>query len=155
MFFYSFSTDLRPLPPSFLDMSSRYRCRSFRVISSIFSTMIFLPSRSSCWMFAMGQVCADIKYVNTGKAYWLDATTFAWSDNGLDKMIDSLCKYVFAAPKSYLLLWLLLLLLLILLFYLFFTYFIFCTGCNPTDSGVRMGSFSLMKEKCAGKKRTL
>ena len=51
-------------------------------------------------MFAIGQVCVHIKYVSTGKTNWLDATTFAWSDNGLDQMIDSLCKYVFAAASS-------------------------------------------------------
>ena len=62
--------------------------------------MIVLPSRSSCWMFAIGQVCVHIKYVSTGKAYWLDATAFAWSDNGLDQIIDSLCNYVFAAASS-------------------------------------------------------
>ena len=50
-------------------------------------------------MFAIGQVCVHIKYVSTGKAYWLDATTFEWSDNGLDQMIDSLCKYVFAVAS--------------------------------------------------------
>ena len=51
-------------------------------------------------MFAIGQVCVQIKYVSTGKAYLLDATIFAWSDIGLDQMIDSLCKYVFAAASS-------------------------------------------------------
>ena len=51
-------------------------------------------------VFAIGQVCVDIKYVSTGKAYWLDDTTFARSDNGLNQMIDSLCKYVFAAASS-------------------------------------------------------
>ena len=59
--------------------------------------MIFLPSIGQ----AVGcfEVCVHIKYVSTGKAYWLDATAFAWSDNGLDQMIDSLCKYVFAAAS--------------------------------------------------------
>ena len=57
--------------------------------------MIFLPSRSSCWMFAIGQVCVHIKYVSTGKAYWLDATTFAWSGNGLDQIIDSFYYYCY------------------------------------------------------------
>ena len=62
--------------------------------------MIFLPSWSSCEMLAIGHVCVHIKYVSTGKAYWLNASTFAWSDNGLDQMIDSLCKYVFAVASS-------------------------------------------------------
>ena len=45
-------------------------------------------------MFAIGQVCVHIKYVSSGKAY------DAWSDNGLDQMIDSLSKYVFDAASS-------------------------------------------------------
>ena len=51
-------------------------------------------------MFAIGQVCVHVKHVRTGKAYWLNAITFAWSDSGLDQMIDSLYKYVFAAASS-------------------------------------------------------
>ena len=51
---------------------------------------------------AVGCLLSPAKLVSTSmvKAYWLDATTFAWSDNGLGQMIDSLCKYVFAAASS-------------------------------------------------------
>ena len=77
-----------------------YRCRSLAVISSILHDDLSSLSVKLLDLFAIGQVCVHIKYVSTGKAYWLDATTFEWSDNGLDQMIDSLCKYVFAVASS-------------------------------------------------------
>ena len=46
-----------------------------------------------------------------------------------------------------------LLLLLLLLFIYLFIYLFICTGCNPTDSGVRMGSFAVNERNMSREKR--
>ena len=48
---------------------------------------------------------------------------------------------------------LLLLLLLLLLFIYLFIYLFICTGCNPTDSGVRMGSFAVNERNMRREKK--
>ena len=44
-------------------------------------------------------------------------------------------------------------LLLLLLLLLLFIYLFVCTGCNPTDSGVRMGSFAVNERNMRREKR--
>ena len=43
--------------------------------------------------------------------------------------------------------------LLLLLLLLLFIYLFICTGCNPTDSGVRMGSFAVNERNMRRDKR--
>ena len=49
---------------------------------------------------------------------------------------------------------LLLVVVLLLLFFIYlFIYLFICTGCNPTDSGVRMGSFAVNERNMRREKR--
>ena len=67
-------------------------------------------------------------------------------------MSDFLICLLFVVIVSFLLLLLLLLLFIYLFVYLFIYVFI-CTGCNPTDSGVRMGSFAVNERNMRREKR--
>ena len=102
---YSSSTDLRPLPPSFLG----------RYISSVDPkwclpllwtlTITFLTSLScSCFRSAIGQTWVHIKYHGrTGSVNWLnarDANFLLLSDGGLVQVTDVPCRRTFAAPFS-------------------------------------------------------
>ena len=57
-------------------------------------------SSSSAAYFLASLMMEWRPFFTASSSIWLDATTFAWSDNGLDQMIDSLCNYVFAAASS-------------------------------------------------------
>ena len=46
----------------------------------------------------------------------------------------------------------LIIIVIIIIIYLFIYLFI-CTGCNPTDSGVRMGSFAVNERNMSREKR--
>ena len=102
---YSSSTDLRPLPPSFLG----------RYISSLDPkwclpllwtlTITFLTSLScSCCRSAIGQIWVHIKYHGrTGSVNWTnarDANFLLLSDEGLVQVTDVPCRRTFAAPFS-------------------------------------------------------
>ena len=42
---------------------------------------------------------------------------------------------------------------MLLLFIYLFIYLFICTGCNPTDSGVRMGSFAVNERNMRREKK--
>ena len=59
---------------------------------SCLSPMLSSSPNGHCWV--------HIGYVKTSKANWFVALTRLASDRGLVQIIDSLCKYVFAATVS-------------------------------------------------------
>ena len=65
-----------------------------------FSLIDFLVSLSMLCSFLNDHSWVHVGYVKTSKANWFVALTRLASDRGLVPIIESLCKYVFAATES-------------------------------------------------------